>query len=229
MSPRRYDMSKRVAAREETRRRIVEATVKLHGERGVFGTTYRDIAREADVSLATVYAHFPAVEDLLPACGAVVMERARPPRAGDAERVIGDATEIEDRLRRVAAELFAFYERGGRHLDVDARERELPGMRQWEESQRATVAAFVRAALVRDPGDAAIALISAFFDLPTFRALRARGVEVSDAARAVARAAVCSIDGHARPQPRREPWTSTSTRQPRRTRAGIGGARRKRS
>ena len=84
--PRHYDMSKRALAREETRRRIVEATAKLHGERGVFGTSWQDIAKEADVSVATVYAHFPSLDELLPACGAHVMELIRPPRARVVER-----------------------------------------------------------------------------------------------------------------------------------------------
>jgi AcrR family transcriptional regulator len=100
-------------AREETRRRIVEATYKLHGERGVFGTSYRDIAKAADVSLATVYLHFPKVEDLLPACGALIVERSRPPKPSQARQVVGDSLDLGERLLRVASELFAFYERGG--------------------------------------------------------------------------------------------------------------------
>ena len=79
-------MSKRALAREETRRRIVEATAKLHGENGVLGTSWQAIAKEADVSVATVYAHFPSLDELLPACGALVMERVRPPRARVGER-----------------------------------------------------------------------------------------------------------------------------------------------
>ena len=91
MTPRKYDMSRRAEAREQTRRKIVEATAKLHGENGVFGTSWQDIAREADVSVATVYAHFPSLDELLPACGALVMERARPPSADSAAAIIGAA------------------------------------------------------------------------------------------------------------------------------------------
>ncbi len=195
MTPRKYDMSRRAVARERTRRKIVEATAKLHGDNGVFGTSWQDIAREADVSVATVYAHFPSLKQLLPACGALVMERARPPSAESAAELIGDARDPRERLKRVAAELFAFYERGGPHLEVDARERQLPGMREWEESQRATVTAFVREALVDDRPDArTVQLLSAFFDLPTFKALRTRGVSPSRAADTVAEAAVCLLE-----------------------------------
>lgn len=191
--PRKYDMSKRAAAREETRRRIVEATAKLHGERGVFGTSWRDIADEADVSVATVYSHFPSLDELLPACGQLVMEHARPPSLEAVRDVVGDADDLRERLSRVAHELFAFYERGGPHLEVDARERELPGMREWEESQRATVLAFVREALGRHGGARKARVVSAFYDLPTYTALRTRGVSPNRAADTVADLAACLV------------------------------------
>lgn len=189
--PRHYDMTRRAAARSETRERIVEATAKLHAENGVLGTSWQDIAREADVSVSTVYAHFPSLDELLPACGQLVMSRVRPPSASSAKEIIGDATSTRERLLRVARELFAFYERGGPHIEVDVRERQLPGMREWEKSQRATVAALVRAALADQRPDAAtLQLISAFFDLATFKALRTRGVSSRKAAEAVVEAAL---------------------------------------
>ena len=194
MTPRKYDMSRRAAVREETRRRIVEATAKLHGERGIFGTSWRDIADEADVSVATVYSHFPSLDQLLPACGQLVMERARPPSPDAASEVVGEADDLRERLVRVARELFGFYERGGPHLEVDARERELPGMREWEESQRATVLAFVRAALGAHADARTARVVSAFFDLPTYRALRIRGVSQKKAAETVAEIAACLVE-----------------------------------
>ena len=64
-------------------------------------------------------------------------------------------------------------------------------MREWEESQRATVAALVAAALVDEaPTAAGVRLISAFFDLPTYKALRTRGVSTKQAAAAVAEVAL---------------------------------------
>ena len=190
MSPRKYDMSKRARAREETRARIVEATAKLHGENGVLGTSWKDIAKEADVSVATVYSHFPSLDELLPACGALVMERVRPPSPESAAAVVAEAPEVEERLRRVAHELFDFYERGGPHIEVDVRERQLPGMREWEEYLLDTVAALVREALAPASADTrTVQLVSAFFDLSTFKALRTRGVLPATAAETVARIA----------------------------------------
>ena len=192
--PRKYDMSRRAVARKETRRRIVEATVKLHGEKGIFGTSWRDIATAADVSVATVYSHFPSLDQLLPACGQHVMEYARPPALDAAGEVFGDADDLRERLIRIAHELFGFYERGGPHLEIDARERELAGVREWEESQRAIVLAFVREALAQRADARKVRLVSAFFDLPTYKALRTRGASPNKAAETVADIAVCLVE-----------------------------------
>lgn len=187
-------MSRRDAARAEVRRRIVEATAKLHGEHGVFGTSWADIAAEADVSVATVYAYFPTLEQLLPACGALVMERVRPPAAADAPSAIGPDGTTHERLRRAAAELFAFYERGGPHIEVDVRERTLPGMREWEDHQRSVVLAFVREAL-RGRADARTAkLVAALMDQPTWKAFRTRGVSTAATADAVATMATALVE-----------------------------------
>lgn len=145
--------------------------------------------------MATVYAHFPSLDELLPACGDLVMERIRPPRPEQAGMIVGDAEGLEERLRRVARELFAFYERGGPHIEVDVRERRLPGMGEWERLQRATVTAFVREALAAErSGARTVELASGFLDLPTFRALRARGVGPRKAADTVAEALACLLE-----------------------------------
>lgn len=195
MTPREYDMSRRAAAVDETRRRIVEATIELHGKHGVFGTTWRAIAEHADVSVATVYKHFPTLDELVPACGELLMERIGPPSPGDAAAAIGDGGSAAERLERAAHELFGFYERGGPHLEVDVRERELPAMREWEAHLRATVLAFVREAL-RDarPGARVLERVSALFDHSTYISFTRRGVSARDAARFVAALAACTLD-----------------------------------
>jgi len=193
--PRKYDMSKRALARAETQRRIIEATAKLHGQNGVLGTSWQDIAKEADVSVATVYAHFPSLDELLPACGALVMERVRAPTPESATEIIGDAQSLKERFERVATELFNFYERGGPHIEVDVRERQLPGMREWEAYLVDTVTAFVREASAQEATNArTVQLVSAFFDLSTFKALRNRGVGPRAAAKTVASVASSLIE-----------------------------------
>ena len=77
--PRKYSMERRTGAVDETRQRIVEATVALHMEKGVQATSMQDIAARASVSLGTVYRHFPTVDELLPACGSHTFELNPPP------------------------------------------------------------------------------------------------------------------------------------------------------
>ena len=83
MTPRKYTMDKRKAAVQETRQRIVEATLALHAEKGIFGTSWQDIAHRADVSVGTVYKHFPSLDELVPACGELMYAITRPPSLED--------------------------------------------------------------------------------------------------------------------------------------------------
>lgn len=188
MNPRQYDMSSREIAREATRRRILEATLALHTEKGIFGTSWKDIAERADVSIGTVYRHFPSLTELVPACGELLFERTSPPSPEDAAEVVGGETDPLGRLELVGTALFAFYERAGAHIDTDARERELPEVQEWEEYLRETVTAFVREALRGRRVDAkTLHLTSAFYDYGTYSAIRARGISPGRAAREVAR------------------------------------------
>lgn len=96
MSPRTYRLQRRAETAEETRARIVSATLALHSERGVLATSHRDIAERADVSVGTVYHHFPTQEAIVNACGALVRQKVPFP----ALSVIDPAL---PRRRRVAA------------------------------------------------------------------------------------------------------------------------------
>ncbi len=98
-------MDRRRAAVEETRRRIVEATLALHSEKGMFDTSWKDIAERADVSAATVYKHFPSLDELVPACGALIMTITDPPSLGDAPRIFGDARTVGERLGRLLSSI----------------------------------------------------------------------------------------------------------------------------
>lgn len=182
MAPRHYRMTRKKAASEETRHRIVDATLKLHGQRGIFGTSWADIAREADVSVGTVYKYFPTLDELVPACGELLMAKARPPQPDSIASILGDATEPGERLRRVAAALFSFYHRGGPHLDADLRERKLPAVREWEGFLRAMIDGFVREALAgRGIDDRLISRLSFLLDFPTYNAMRIRGMDTEAA------------------------------------------------
>ena len=107
MAPRIYRMTRRAAASAETRRRIVDAAIALHAEKGVLGTTWPDIAKRADVALGTVYRHFPGLDQLVPACTSENAVRMRPPGAS----LLVGVTRPEERIGRFVEELFAFYGR----------------------------------------------------------------------------------------------------------------------
>jgi AcrR family transcriptional regulator len=194
VTPRQYDMTSRRASAGETRRRILEATLELHTEKGIFGTSWQDIAIRADVAVGTVYRHFPSLAELVPACGELLFELTGPPSPEDAAAAIGDETDPVRRLERAASALFAFYERAGRHIDSDARERELPEVREWEEHLRATVAAFVREALApRRLRPRQLQLVSALFDFRAYDALRTRGITATEAARELSALVGCHL------------------------------------
>src|SRR5690349_2676071 len=65
---RRYRKRLRAEQEAETRQRITEAAVKLHGTIGPAKTTVSGIAREAGVQRATVYRHFPDEDAIYAAC-----------------------------------------------------------------------------------------------------------------------------------------------------------------
>ena len=195
LSPRKYTMDKRKAAVEETRQRILEATLALHAEKGVFGTSWQDIAHRADVSVGTVYKHFPSLEELVPACGELMYAITRPPSLEDAPQIFAGASSLEERLGRLIEELFAFYERGASYIETDFQERRLPAVVEWEAYMRATIAGLVREALVpAGPDEHTVQTVSALLDFSTFKSFLDRDVPKERAAKAINEVILCWID-----------------------------------
>lgn len=69
-SPRTYRKRARAEHEAETRQRITEAAMEMHGSVGPARTTVKGVAERAGVQRATVYRHFPTDEDLFAACSA---------------------------------------------------------------------------------------------------------------------------------------------------------------
>jgi AcrR family transcriptional regulator len=67
---RKYELKKRADGMEETRLRITEAAMDLHGTVGPARTTVSAVAERAGVQRHTVYRHFPTEQDLFAACSA---------------------------------------------------------------------------------------------------------------------------------------------------------------
>lgn len=100
--PRRYTQRKRAAAREETRERIVEATMQLHEEIGPRATTISAIAQRAGVQRLTVYRHFPDEAAVFTACTSRWLELHPPPEPAS-------WASCKPGMARVRAALEAFY------------------------------------------------------------------------------------------------------------------------
>ena len=102
MRRRTYTLKRRAEQQADTRRRIVEAAVDLHGSVGPARTTVSMVAERAGVQRHTLYAHFPDERSLLMACSGLSLERDPMPEAVAWRS-------IEDRHERLLAGLTAIY------------------------------------------------------------------------------------------------------------------------
>jgi len=99
---RTYELKARADRQQETRRRIIDATVALHEELGPARTTVSEIARRAGVQRLTVYNHFPDTAELFAACQGQFLAEHPPPD-------LGPALALDDPHARVRAALAALY------------------------------------------------------------------------------------------------------------------------
>src|SRR5438445_7556799 len=106
-SKRKYELKKRADEMAETRRRITQAAVDLHGTVGPARTTLSAVAERAGVQRHTVYRHFPTEAELFGACSTHYLA-ANPWPDLEPWRAIGDP---HQRLTRALDELYAYYER----------------------------------------------------------------------------------------------------------------------
>jgi AcrR family transcriptional regulator len=101
-------MRRRAEQVDQTRQRIVQATVELHGSVGPASTTIAAIAEAARVTRLTVYRHFPDEAALFSACSAHWISRQQLPDPG-AWSQIGDPAA---RLRAGLTDLYRFFRAG---------------------------------------------------------------------------------------------------------------------
>jgi AcrR family transcriptional regulator len=187
MSPRKYDMSRRALAAEQTRRRIVDATRELHTEQGIAATSWDDIAARAGVGVGTVYRHFPSLDELVPACGEVSMQIIALPGPDDAGALFDGLRTSAERITRLVSEAFGIYERGSRELQVARREPDAhPSVAAVDAALEEALAALVDAALAPfDVPPPERALARAMVDLHTWEALRNAGLDAAGAVAAI--------------------------------------------
>lgn len=110
---RTYTLKRRAEQQAETRLRIVQAAVDLHGSVGPALTSISMVAERAGVQRHTLYAHFPDERSLFLACSGLVFERDPMP---DAE----GWRAIKNRRERLRTGLRAIYGWYGRNADLAA-------------------------------------------------------------------------------------------------------------
>lgn len=117
---RTYTLRRRAEQQAETRQRIVEAAVELHGSLGPARTTFSMIAEQAGVQRHTLYAHFPDERSLLAACSGLVAERDPLPQA-EPWRTIADPRR---RVREGLSAIYGWFERNSALLSSVLRDAE---------------------------------------------------------------------------------------------------------
>jgi AcrR family transcriptional regulator len=118
---RKYELKKRAEQMAETRLRITESAIELHGTVGPSRTTLSAVAERAGVERRTLYRHFPTEADLFVACSAHYFSANPWPDLGN-WRAIRDP---QQRLERALDELYAYYERTEPMLSNVLRDAEL--------------------------------------------------------------------------------------------------------
>jgi AcrR family transcriptional regulator len=100
-------MQRRAESQLQTRRRITESAVELHGTVGPARTSMSAVAELAGVRRSTLYRHFPDEAALFEACSAHWAAANPPPDLA----AWGAIAEPQQRLAAALSELYAFYGR----------------------------------------------------------------------------------------------------------------------
>jgi AcrR family transcriptional regulator len=110
---RKYEKKRRAELEAETRRRITETAVELHGTVGPARTSISAIAERAGVRRSTVYRHFPDEVALFDACSSHWAAENPMPDMGAWATIENP----DERLRTAMDELYAFYRRTERMME----------------------------------------------------------------------------------------------------------------
>lgn len=160
---RRYELKRRAERQDETRQRIVDATIELHQTIGAAQTTVSEIAKRAGVGRVTVYRHFPDEETLFYACSGHYFSQHPFPDIERWRRI----PDPHDRLREGLRDTYAWHEENRQMIAMALAEaRELPMMTRyhdfWDAAAEALAAAWRVRGRRRSNLKAAIALALSF-------------------------------------------------------------------
>jgi AcrR family transcriptional regulator len=189
---RRYTKRKRAEQEQDTRRRITEAAVQLHGTVGPAFTNVSELAKIAGVQRATVYRHFADDAALLTACSA--HWRAQHPGPDPA-----GLAAIEDPAERLLAALRGFYAfyRSGEQMIANVRRdaATMPALAPFVERTAQAMAAVVELLQAGRPPAGAqrrAAVVALAVDFGTWQLLTRRGLSDDEAAELMAGVVACA-------------------------------------
>ncbi len=192
---RKYELKARAKSRQQTRERIVEATMALHEEVGPARTTIAEIARRAGVQRLTVYNHFPDDEDLFRACSGHWVSLHPSP---DLVEALG-RDDADARLRSSLEAFYGWYRNNESMLVQIQRDRNLiPALDNVVVESTDRPLAQLAAGLAEGFGapaakrEALQALTRLALDFWTWRRLSLEGLDDGEAARLMADAVRCA-------------------------------------
>ena len=108
-----YEKRRRAQLEAETRQRITESAMELHGTVGPARTSISAVAERAGVRRSTVYRHFPDEVALITACSSHFAESNPVPDLTDWAAM----PDPDQRLRAALDELYAYYRRTEQMMD----------------------------------------------------------------------------------------------------------------
>ncbi len=203
---RKYKLKKRAEEMAETRLRITEAAIELHGTVGPSRTTLSAVAEKAGVERRTLYRHFPTEANLFAACSTHYFSANPWPDLG-AWRAIRDP---QQRLERALDELYGYYERTEPMLANVLRDAEIVAVARdavaplhaylEEAAEILTIGRQVRGRKRRLLGGALRHALA----FSTWHSLSSNGIERSDAAKLIS----ALVERAATPQRRSEQFGS---------------------
>ena len=180
--PRRYRMNNRLAAVKETQIRIVEAAKALQADQGVQGTSFEEIAERAGVAQATVYRHFPSLDELIPACAGTI-QVLRPLTEQDFANLFHGRPQAWERFEWIIRSTCECYARDRAWLQAARREGDLiPALSEVVEIQQESLRSLVRAALLgSEVSERSVQVLAALIDFPLWRTLKEMGLDATEA------------------------------------------------
>lgn len=118
---RNYTLKRRAEQQAETRQRIVDAAIELHGTIGPAKTTISMIAERAGVQRHTLYSHFPDERSMLMACSGHSLELDPLPDAAKWCAIVDPA----ERLRVGLTAIYDYFGRNAQLLACVLRDMEV--------------------------------------------------------------------------------------------------------